>query len=691
MSGGRLAIALLAAAVAIAVLTALATGALSGSGGKSTNTNASAPACLPARLVGSAELPASTIDVSPAPGSVTANPDTQISFLGLPPAAIHSVSVVGQKSGGHAGRLLAYSQRDGASFVPDTPFGAGEHVTVTATVRTGSWYSPPQPTPPLALRKISFSFRVDTPYPTASVGEFPNPAASPSEYESFRTLPGVQAPTLTVTAPDRDPAAGDIFTSNGPGPGRYGALIYTPQGRLVWFDQLPRGIAAEDVNVQPYEGHEDLTLWQGKVLSLGFGQGEDVVLDSSYRLLARVRGGNGLRADLHEFQLAPHGVAYITAYNPIRCDLSSVEGGPRDGAIVDTAVQEIDVKTGLVRWEWHSLDHIAVSESETSPPKSSPWDWFHLNSIDVEGGSSSGTGSSGTGSSGTGSSGTGSSGTGSSGASSSGTGSSGTGSSSTSSNRVGDLFVSSRNTWAGYQIEAGSGSILWRLGGEKSSFAMGPGTKTAYQHDGRVLDNGEVTFFDDGANPPVQPQSRGVRIALDFKTHTARLSAAYTHPTPLRAASQGNMQTLPGGNVLVGFGGVPQISEFSPAGALLFDAHMPYAMIFYRAYRHPWSALPATPPAVLASLNNTGEETIVRMSWNGATGVSGWRVLAGSRPQSLSALATVPASGFESSAMLTKKYAYVAVQALGARGQVLGGSHASRAIGYDASLASGER
>jgi Arylsulfotransferase (ASST) len=663
MSPRRLLLVALAVAAAIAAVVVLATGAISG-GGKSTAHVASSPSCLPTTLNHSAKLAGLPVDVSPAPQTDTANPHTQISFLGVPADAIRDVSVVGQRSGRHSGRLEAYSQGDGASFVPNTPFQAGERVTVSATIdagpspaldaggspATGASGTPALDTGPSSTsggagRRISFGFSVDTPYPTAGAGEFPNPAASPSEYESFRTLPGVQAPTLTVTTPDRDPAAGDIFTSNGPGPGRYGALIYTPRGRLVWFDQLPRGVAAEDVNVQSYEGRSDLTLWQGKVLSLGFGQGEDLVLDSSYRPVARIAGGNGLRADLHEFQLAPHGIAYITAYNPIRCDLSSAEGGPRDGAIVDTAIQEIDIKTGLVRWEWHSLDHVAVSESETSPPKRSPWDWFHLNSIDVEGGSAG---------------------------------------------QSGDLFISARNTWAGYQIEGGSGNILWRLGGEKSSFRIGPGANTAYQHDGRVLPDGEVTFFDDGSNPRVQPQSRGVRIALDFKSHTARLSASYTHPTPLSAASQGNMQTLPDGNVLVGFGGVPQISEFSPGGALLLDAHMPFDMIFYRAYRHPWSARPATPPAALANLNNTGEETIVRMSWNGATGVSRWRVLAGDRPRSLSARITVPASGFESAAILTKKYAYAAVQALGASGQTLGGSPATKVIGYSASLAGGE-
>jgi hypothetical protein len=592
----------------------------------SSTSGGASPSCLPSTLEHSAALPGTPVDVSPAPGTDTANPATQISFLGVPAAQIRAVSVTGQRSGSHSGRLHTYSQGDGASFAADTPFDAGERVDVRATIGAGG-----------AAKPVAFSFAVDTPYPTASVPEFPNPAAAPADYQSFYTLPGVQAPILTVTVPDRDPAAGDIFTTNGPGPGQYGPLIYTPQGRLVWFDKLPAGETAEDLNEQTYEGQRALTWWRGRVLSLGFGQGEDIVMNSRYQTIARVPGGNGLHADLHEFQIAPHDIAYITAFNPIRCDLTPVRG-TRDGTITDTALQEIDIETGLVRWEWHSLDHVGAAESEVETPTgSSPWDWFHINSIDPQ--------------------------------------------------ANGNLFISARSTWAGYQIEGRTGKILWRLGGNKSSFKMGPGTKTAWQHDGRILPSGEISFFDDGANPPIHHQSRAIRIGLDFKTHEARLVSSYTHrDPPLLAASQGNMQTLSNGNAVVGWGGVPAISEYAPGGALLFDAHQPFDLIFYRAYRHPWSAQPASPPAVLASLNNTGEETIVHASWNGATDVASWRVLAGKAPGSLAPQTTMPASAFESSTTLPVKYAYVAVQALDSAGRALGTSRATGVIGYDASL-----
>lgn len=597
-----------------------------GSSGSSARSGVS-PACLPHTLGHTAALAGAGIDVSPAPGTDTANPRTQISFLGAPASEIRVLSVVGERSGGHAGRLRGYSQGDGASFQPDAPFDAGERVTVHAVLGAG------------AGKPVSFRFRVDSPYSTARTATFPNAQPPPPDYQGFYTLPGVQAPVMTVTVADRDPASGDILTTNGPGPGQYGPLIYTPQGRLVWFQRLTGGETAENLNEQAYGGQRVLTWWKGRVLSLGFGQGEDVVMDSHYQTVARIPGGNGLKADLHELQLAPRDVAYITAYNPIRCDLRSVQGSA-GGAIIDTAIQQIDVRTGLVRWEWHSLDHVGAGESEVEAPSgASPWDYFHLNSIDLE--------------------------------------------------RSGDLLISARSTWAGYLLQGGSGKVLWRLGGNRSSFKMGRGTKMAWQHDGRVLSNGELTFFDDGSNPPIHSQSRGLRIALDLKTHQARLVRSYAHADPpLLAASQGNMQTLAGGNVLVGYGGVPAISEFAPDGSLVFDAHQPFDMSFYRAYRHPWSGRPLTPPAVLASLNDTEEETIVHASWNGATDVAAWRVLAGEQPGSLSARAEIRLSGFESSATLPRKHAYVAVQALDAAGRVLGASKTAAVISYDASLRS---
>jgi hypothetical protein len=574
------------------------------------------PACLPASLDHSAALPGTGVDVSPAPETDTASPETQISFLGISPAGIRDLLVEGSRSGRHGGRLSSYSQGDGASFVPDKQFQAGERVLVRA--RTGFAG---------AARQVSYGFRVAAPYPTAGISSFPNPTAPPADYESFFSASSLRPPVLSVTSPDRDPAAGEVMMTAGPGPGRYGPLIYSPQGQLVWFEQLPHGVEAENLGVQTYAGRRDLTWWRGRVLASGFGEGEDVVMDEHYRTVATVHAGNGYQADLHDFRIAPGDVAYITVYDPVWCDLSLV-GGRRNGALIDTAVQALDMRTGLVRWEWHSLDHVGVGESHAPLPSTAiPWDYFHLNSVDVE--------------------------------------------------PDGNLLVSARSTWAAYQVQRGTGSIVWRLGGTRSSFRMAPGTETAWQHDVRLQPDGTVTLFDNGSNPAVHDQSRGVRIALDVRRRTARLQRAYRHPGgPLLADSQGDMQTLAGGSLVIGWGSVPSVTELTRGGGLLFDAHLPPGMSSYRAFRFPWRGSPLAPPAVSARVLAAGDATAVFASWNGATEVASWRVFAGSSPAWLSARATLPDSAFESSVTLPAAYAYVAVQALSASGKLLGSSPA---------------
>ncbi|HEV2922399.1 MAG TPA: arylsulfotransferase family protein [Solirubrobacteraceae bacterium] len=579
------------------------------------------PACLPATLDHNATLAGTRVDVSPAPGTGTANPRTQISFRGMPVTEIEGVAVEGSRSGYHHGHVYGYFQGDGGSFVPERPFTAGEHVSVSALLG-----------PAGHERRASFSFDVATPYPTEGIPGFPNPIAPPSAYQSFVSAPTLHPPILSITAPDRDPAAGDLMMTTGPGPGQYGPIIYTPQGRMVWFDNVPGGLNALNLSLQHYEGQNDLTWWQGRVFASGFGKGQDIVMDSNYQTVATVNAGNGYEADLHDFQLAPDNVAYVTVYNLVRCDLSAV-GGVRNGAVVDTAVQELDIKTGLVRWEWHSLDHVAASASHAPvPANATPWDCFHLNSIDRE--------------------------------------------------PDGNLLISARSTWATYRLEAGSGRILWRLGGTNSSFAMGPGAEVAWQHDARLQPDGTLTLFDDGSNPRVHYQSRGVRVAIDTVKHTARLIHTYQHPgNPLVADSQGNMQTLPDGNVVIGWGSVPSVSELGNAGELLFDAHTPPGYSSYRAFRFPWTGHPLGQPQVSARLLAAKDSTAVFASWNGASEIDSWRVLAGTSPSALTVRGTMPVSGFESSLTMPDPYPYVAVQAVDAAGRLLGTSTPVKAEG----------
>jgi hypothetical protein len=555
---------------------------------------------------------AAPVTVSPLPGTLDASAQTQISFLGEPAADLHRISVLGSHTGAHSGRLEAYSTGEGASFLPTRRFAAGERVSVRAQVVVAG-----------ATRTISTQFRVahqvHVPGGAAAVSANVGPAQA---VESFRSRPDLKPPHVSVTTESPAAAPGDVFITPASGPSQSGPMIFDNSGQVVWFKPLTDGTIATNFRVQPYAGQPALSWWQGRVLSLGFGQGEDVIYDSSYRQIATVRAGNGYRADLHEFQITPRGTALITIFDPARASLASVHGR-RDGAVLDGVIQEIDIKTGLVMFEWHSLHHVALAESYAQPRSDRPLDYFHINSIEQA--------------------------------------------------PDGSLLVSSRNTWATYDISHTTGAVLWRLGGRHSSFAMGPGTRTAYQHDARLQADGTITLFDDEASPKVQAQSRGVRISLDYQHKTATLVRSYEHSPPLLTGSQGNLQTLANGDAFIGWGGLPYFSEYDSQGAVVFDAHISAPADSYRAYRFPWIGTPTDAPAVAAVTAGKGAATVFA-SWNGATEVTSWQLLGGASPSSLGVLGVVPRAGFETSIPVGSSPAYVAVRALDASGAVLGTS-----------------
>jgi hypothetical protein len=557
-----------------------------------------------------------TVTVSPLPGSRDAAPQTQISFLGAPAAELSGVSVVGSRTGAHAGRLLPYSQGDGASFVPAQGFAEGELITVRARLRTGH-----------AEHILFDQFAIAHQDPISTTPETIHPGSA-AEVQSFHSRADLRPPAVTVTVRSAAVAPGDEFVAPYTGPGQAGPMILDQDGGLIWFKALPEHTSATGLRVQEYGGNPVLTWWQGDISVHGFGQGEDVIADSTYTDIAHVKAGNGVQADLHDFQLTPRGTALITAFDPIRCNLSSV-GGPADGGVSDGLLQEIDVKTGLVMFQWTSLDHVALSDSYTPPASTSPawpFDYFHINSLGLE--------------------------------------------------QSGNLLISGRNTWTVYDVNSQTGQIEWRLGGKHSSFAMGAGTNTAWQHDPRELPNGSISMFDNGAGPAVHKQSRGIVVSLDPQRKTATLVGQLFHPPPLLAESQGNMQALQNGDWFLGWGQVPDFSELSPTGQLLFDAHFPAHSQSYRAFRFAWTGTPAHPPA-LAVAPAAGGGGTAYASWNGATLVTAWRLLAGPAATSLAPVAQVARAGFETAIPLPAGAAvgpYFAVQALAADGGVLGTS-----------------
>jgi hypothetical protein len=594
---------------AIVLLAALAASVLLGACGGASSAN---PAVVNVASEVTA-VAANPVSVSPLPGTPDASPSTQISFLGGPGTHVANVHVAGSRSGLHAGVLRGYSTGTGESFLPAHPFLPGERVTVHAHVVVAG-----------VAEAASTTFTIADQAPV-SQKQFPINAGNPAAVQHYSSAPALTPSTVSITTPAKAGASpGDLFLAPYQGAGSPGPMIAEQNGQLVWFHPLPGGDDATNFQVQQYEGKPVLTWWQGRILEVGFGQGEDEIYNTAYQHVATIHAGNGYHADLHEARLTPQGTAWIDEFDPIRMNLSSFHG-ESNGVISDSVIQEIDIRTGLVMWEWHALGHIPISESENPAPKASyPWDYVHINSI------SPGT--------------------------------------------AGDVLLSSRNTWTLYDVDLHSGAIRWRLGGSHSGFKLGSGTRFYWQHDAEFQPGGLISVFDNGSDPPKEKQSRGLLLAPNSAAHSVTLVRQYTNPTStLLASSQGNLLSLFGGNWLMGYGGLPNFTEYNAAGHVLLDGTLGKNVQDFRTYLSAWSGVAPGSPSV-AVQSAAGGRASVAVSWNGASDVASWQVLAGSSPASLAPLTSAPRAGFQTSIALQAPPAYLAVRALDASGKVRGTS-----------------
>jgi hypothetical protein len=234
----------------------------------------------------------------------------------------------------------------------------------------------------------------------------------------------------------------------------------------------------------------------------------------------------------------------------------------------------------------------------------------------------------------------------------------------------GKLLVSARNTWAVYKVDPATGDILWRLGGKRSNFSLGPGVRFAWQHDARVQRGNLITLFDDEGDPPEAKQSRGLVLDVDESARTATLVRQYTHPSkPLLAASQGSIQALPNGDVLLGWGAEPYYTEFRDDGTVVLDGRFETGQS-YRAFRFPWTGTPTENPAVAVERNGASR-LVVYASWNGSTETASWVALGGEAPNALAPIGAARRTGFETTIKVPATAAFVATRALDAGGATL--------------------
>lgn len=406
---------------------------------------------------------------------------------------------------------------------------------------------------------------------------------------------------------------------------------------------------------------------------LGWALGHGVILDQSYRIVDSVEaGGPQAATDMHEFILLPDGrSALLTVYKRHQWDLSDwgIQNGL--GWIQEGRFQEVDVKTGEVIFEWGSLDHVNPDESNTFPSttetsgngwdKESPWDYFHINSIDK--------------------------------------------------NKEGDYLISARHTSCIYKINGKTGEVMWRLHGNKPSFQNLDGFTFAYQHDARfIVDNRQETvlsLFDNASNRynETKDHSAGMIVHIDHVEKTARLLKEYATPDKRLSHSQGNMQVLDGrtgvdnqyfGNVVLGWGNWAFWSESTAdtAETIWYGKIAETGTMNYRAMKFNWTGKPLTKPAIWTFSKtgasgdwDKGEEEKEGglswfISWNGATEVTTWRLFGSdeSRNGPWTKVDEIPKRGFETIYREPSFYPYTFVEGLDSIGKVLAKSPAVKAF-----------
>ena len=398
-------------------------------------------------------------------------------------------------------------------------------------------------------------------------------------------------------------------------------MIFDDAGELVWFHPVVDKIVT-DFKVGVFKGRPVLTWWEGKVVH-GLADGEWVVLDASYRELFRLSAARGRHGDLHEFVITPAG--HRPRDEQRDDDVGSAERRrqpgragrrrSRPGACSFRAAACSG--SGAASTMWPS----ARRRSRQRPgPR---FDYFHINSIDVA--------------------------------------------------PDNDLIISGRNTWAAYKVSRHTGRVRWRLGGKRSDFTFGKNAGFEWQHDVREHAHGVVSVFDNAAAPQEEPQSRALLLALDTKRMHVSLEHAYTHqPDKVLSHFLGDAQLLANGDVFVGWGAAPYLTEFAQDGAIAFDARLPHGGQSYRAFRFPWVGRPADRPALAAR----GDK--IYASWNGATEIASWQLLEGASAGDMRRTQAVPRAGFETPLALAAQTRSVAVVALDASGASLGTSETVR-------------
>jgi hypothetical protein len=463
-------------------------------------------------------------------------------------------------------------------------------------------------------------------------------AVAATSQTTFKTEPSLQPPAIEMSTRMTDP--GDelfVFTDAHGGHGQEGPMIIDRSGRLVWFESVADGGSSQqrvmNLRVQTYQGEPVLSFWRGAIVA-AHGAGHYEIYDTSYQLITTVQAGNGLMGDLHEFRITPQGTALLTAYEVKTGTIPASGGGTQQAAYWCGHAQEVDIETGKVLLDWATDAHVPFSASHRLPIPSHPsgdsaWDYFHINSIEVD-------------------------------------------------PTDGNLIISGRNMWSIYKVNRTTGALIWTLGGTESDFKMGPDTQYAFQHHVVPRPGHVMTIFDNAAGPPVTAsQSRGLELKIDEQHKTATFVREWLHHPSVLSAALGSVQLLgaSGAAAFVGWGQSSYFTQYDTSGKVILDGKLSGGVYCYRAFLNAWQGRPAAAPK--AVVQSTGSDISVYASWNGATVHRSWKVIAGDSQDALTdTLGQFPVVDFETRMNLRATPKWVAVAALDAQGRTLARSAA---------------
>ena len=520
-----------------------------------------------------------------------------IRYKKLSPAKIANlktfIQVKGGKSGPVQGKTVISSDERTIIYKPFSDFQPGERVSVHLNpiskgemdIETDTTY------------QFIIMFRENVPQNMKELRRSHIPdLAEPHFLKKQNTedpviLNGISIPTdfprVNITVNDH-PDTGYIFLNTSWNSYPHYSLILDNSGNPIWYIRTQDN--RQDLKVQP-DGR--LTMLTNLLDSPGFEFPgfEYVAMDTTYTVVDTFHVPSGYYGEEHDLQVLKNGHYLLIAKNDSIVDISQlISGGNPHATVTGNSVVEMDADDNPV-FIWRSWDegHYNILDAVHEDLYGSQIDYVHMNAIDVD--------------------------------------------------LDGNILVSSRHMSEVTKINRQTGEVIWRLGGKHDYFTWeNDDGHISYQHDIRVLPNGNYTIFDNG-NYRYPYYSRAMEFSVDTTDWTVTKIWEYPEAHDIFAGWMGNTQRLSNGNTAICWAddALPKLTEVRPDGSKAFEMNFVESHASYRAFRFPWKAKAAAPYLVAEPWPDR-----VTLIFNkfGDPDVTEYRIYGGTKPKPKQIIAT---------------------------------------------------